>query len=520
MPISAHVPETVRRCREEILRRIPGVRAEIAHPASKRAAEIAVDVILSRAIAQSLRSDEDVDLWIKDRRKSPSLHASIIPLDRVEGWRIGGETGNISHGSGKFYSIIGVQARHRTRDGDLEWDQPIIDQPEIGILGILAMPINGVLHFCLQAKAEPGTLHSIQLAPTVQATYSNYTGVHGGSLPPFVPYFISPPKERVVFAKLQTEDGGRFLFKSNRNMVVLVNEGEIQRLPDGFIWLSLRQISRLIRNDNLINACCRSVLAGLFFGRLPAAGAWMWEHIEGTGLPPDAGVADVPESPLRETFPRTAPGCGSWPSYAELVQWIDDMKMDNHMLQKRVPLNSLRDWHMDGNGHIVYKTHRFFSILGLRVRSGNREVGSWCQPIIDNVSTGIIGLLVRKGVNGPEFLMQAKAEVGNRSAVQIAPTVQFTQENYLENEKLAKPFLFEEFLSPRQFHRIAETRQSEEGARFYHEEHVHRILMLPAQYHLDIPSGFRWLAADEIRFLLNMGEQVNSCARSILACLI
>jgi len=519
MPLSAHIREMRQCCRDIRRDKAFDEPDQKISCETRRDAGAAIDLIVSRTTAQSLHGDRDVDLWLENRRKSPVLHASIIPLDRTEGWRIDGETGNISHESGNFFSITGIKARHRTRAADLEWDQPIIDQPEIGILGILAMKIDGVLHFCLQAKAEPGTIQSVQLSPTVQATYSNYTRVHGGSLPLFVSSFLDPPRERILFAKLQTEDGGRFLFKSNRNLIVLVDEGEIQALPEGFIWLTLRQISRLIKFDNVINACCRSVLAGLFFGLLPDAGEQFGGGTARDWIS-DAGIHDYPEALSLETVARVVFADRSWRSYAGLVQWIDDMKTENHMFQKRVPLKSLQDWHVDDNGHLVYRMYRYFTIVGLHVRSCSREVGSWCQPVIDNISTGIIGLLARKGECGPEFLMQAKAEVGNRGTIQLAPTVQFTQENYLDNEKLSKPFLFEEFMNPRQFIRIAETRQSEEGARFYLEEHVHRILMLPEQYHLDIPPDFRWLTADEIRFLLSMGEQVNSCARSILACLI
>jgi len=520
MTISAYIPEAVQCCREEILRRISDAQPGKGHLASPSATETAIDLAVSRTIEQSLHHDDEVDRWIEDRRSSRPLDTTIIPLDRAEGWQIDAQTGNICHVSGKFFSITGIKARHRTNAGELEWDQPIIDQPEIGILGILAMKIGGVLHFCLQAKAEPGTIHAVQLSPTVQATYSNYTGVHGGSLPPFVSYFLDPPKERIVFAKLQTEDGGRFLFKSNRNMIVQVDEGEIEALPESFIWLTLRQISRLIRMDNVMNACCRSVLAGLFSGRIPNADDWPADTKTGAEQQRDRDAGDRSTSRSREKIDPCVFEDGSWQSYAGLVQWIDDMKSGNHMFQQRVPLKLLRDWHFDGNGHLVYRLYRYFTIVGLQVTSSGREVASWCQPILDNISTGIIGLLVRRGRRGPEFLMQAKAEVGNRGTIQLAPTVQFTQENYLDNEKLSKPFLFKEFLKPDRFTLYAETRQSEEGARFYREEHVHRILMLPEHHDLESPQDFRWLTTDELRFLLQMGEQVNSCARSILACLI
>ncbi len=205
---------------------------------------------------------------------------------------------------------------------------------------------------------------------------------------------------------------------------------------------------------------------------------------------------------------------------ADALQWIDDVKARNHMLQKRVGLKTLADWAGDDRGHVVHRTRRFFKIIGIRVLSRSREVAEWCQPILDNVGTGIIGMLVKQERGATWYLMQAKAEVGNRHIVQLAPTVQFTQENYAQSTLLPKPFLFDEFNEPRAFAVVRESRQSEEGARFYREQHVHRVLRLPDHRELDLPPDFRWLSANELRYFLHCGEQVNSCARSILACLL
>ena len=204
----------------------------------------------------------------------------------------------------------------------------------------------------------------------------------------------------------------------------------------------------------------------------------------------------------------------------ELVQWLDDMKAQNHIHQKRIGLKMLADWRMDERGRLIHKNGRFFKVVGIQVTSPSREVGTWSQPILDNAGTGIIGLLCRRMNNTTCFLMQAKAEAGNRNIVQIGPTVQFTQENYRDNEGLEKPFLFDEFNQPDSFVLLKETRQSEEGARFYMEQHVHKILLLPDSVKLVLPPEYRWFSYNQIRFFLHLGETVNSCARSILTCLL
>lgn len=207
-------------------------------------------------------------------------------------------------------------------------------------------------------------------------------------------------------------------------------------------------------------------------------------------------------------------------STSELIQWLDDMKAQNHILQKRTDLRSLADWNVDGRGYLVHRAGKFFKIVGMEVTSSSREVNTWSQPILDNVGTGIIGLLCRQMNDATYFLMQAKAEPGNRSIVQIGPTVQFTQNNYTDNDGLEKPFLFDEFDHPRLLTPFRETRQSEEGARFYREEHVHKILLLPDAVPLAPPPEYRWFSYSQIRFFLYLGETVNSCARSIFACLL
>lgn len=224
--------------------------------------DILGDIFISKTVLTAVNTDTDVDQWLKNLLRSPKLCSRLVALDSLEQWKTDESTGNIVHESGRFFSILGLSSRHRRPQGELAWDQPVIDQPEIGILGILARKFMGVLHFCLQAKEEPGNIHSVQLSPTVQATHSNYSLAHGGTPPPFVEYFLSPLPEQVLFARLQSEDGGRFLFKSNRNMIVLVDE-DIPVPPETFIWLTLRQISDLLKRDDVINACTRSVLSAV-----------------------------------------------------------------------------------------------------------------------------------------------------------------------------------------------------------------------------------------------------------------
>lgn len=453
------------------------------------------DIHRSLKLKTSLHSDRYLDRWISNRLLTSKLKIKTISLDDMQGWGISSKTGNISHDSGRFFSITGVFVRHRKDSNEIEWDQPVIDQPEVGILGIITKEIDGILHFCLQAKEEPGNINSVQLSPTVQATFSNYTRVHGGTPPAFVEYFTDPSKGRIIYAKLQTEDAGRFLFKSNRNMIVKVGESELEQLPDGFIWATLRQIGTLMQRNNLMHACTRSILSALT-------------------------ISDCTHAPRSSIRRNDRPVDFSKTSLAETIQWLDNCKAANHFWTKRTPLNSLHEWGMCRDGSYAHEHGRFFRVIGINVASTEREVSAWNQPILDNPGTGVIGLLTKVIYGERFFLMQAKAEFGNRNVVQLGPTVQFTPENYIGNKKLEKPFLFEEFYKPGRFPLLLQSIQSEEGARFYNEAHMHRILSVPETEELLTPDNFRWISQAELNFFINMGENVNSCARSVLSLML
>ncbi|TAN38795.1 MAG: hypothetical protein EPN25_13215 [Nitrospirae bacterium] len=235
-------------------------------------------------------------------------------------------------------------------------------------------------------------------------------------------------------------------------------------------------------------------------------------------------AAGLPERIVRELKIEQLTSCfedtPGLHSTKELIQWLDDARADNHIFAKREGLNTLEEWRRDESGFFSHRQRKFFRVIGVKTMSPSREVSAWSQPILDNEGTGIIGLLMKRIKGRSYFLMQAKVDAGNRNTVQIGPTVQFNPGNYIDNEKLRKPFLFDRFLNSEGLMTIKESMQAEEGGRFFKEEHLHKILLLPDELQLGIPPQYRWFSLNQIRFFLHLGDSVNSSARSILACLV
>jgi len=229
--------------------------------------------IISRieTMLESIRDDNQINKldyiieWFNKKREESDMLVEEIDINDLEKWNVDSNSGNVKHESGGFFEVIGVKVSN-TFDrevGKKGWTQPMIAKNPGGILGILMKKINGVPHYLLQAKAEPGNIGKLQLSPTLQATTSNLLKAHGGTKPLFSEYFDEENNPKIIYAKWQSEDGGRFHLKSNFNMIVEVKENENLKIPDSFIWVTLYQIKQLMKIENFVGPHVRGIISYL-----------------------------------------------------------------------------------------------------------------------------------------------------------------------------------------------------------------------------------------------------------------
>lgn len=420
-----------------------------------------------------------------------------VPLQTLTQWNSDPDSGVIRHASGKFFTIQGVEVHISKGPSSHQWSQPIILQPEIGILGILVKEFNKVPHYLMQLKAEPGNRNGIQLSPTVQATRSNYTRVHGGSAIPYLDYFRERDRHRVVSDVRQSEQGSWFLQKRNRNMVVEVSD-DVEVL-DGFHWLTIAQIHDLLRVDDLVNMDARSVLSCLpFLDVMPATVA-------------------LDRGELVLSLIRSWSGDRrSLHSTPELLSWITDARTRTDIELREAPLNRLPRWHY-GNDKISHETSRFFDVIGVRVEAAGREVGRWDQPMIAARDTGLAAFLVTRIDGVLHVLVGMRIEPGFADVAELAPTVQCTPANYeLGDLDLERPAFLDEVLQADSSMVRFDTTHSEEGGRFFHTRS--RYMIVETTERLDHPD-FRWMTLHQVTELLRHSHYVNIQARSLLACM-
>ncbi|WP_281367948.1 NDP-hexose 2,3-dehydratase family protein [Nonomuraea typhae] len=434
----------------------------------------------------------DVRNWFEEVAERTAMTVERLPLDELGGWSRCASTGNIRHDSGKFFTVQGLDVRLPGRAVDA-WTQPIINQPEVGILGILIRRLDGGPQLLMQAKNEPGNHDGPQVSPTVQATRSNYTRVHKGRPVPYLEHFRNP-SGRVLADVRQSEQGAWFYRKRNRNMVVEV--GEDVEVLDGFRWLTLEQVHGLLAVPDLVNMDARTVLACLPVLGRPAPGA-------------DGFRAAL----IRSRDPRQ----GAEHGIDEVLSWLSGIRSTVDISTEPIPLNRIRQWHRS-DGRISHESGRFFDIIGVRVVSAGREVSSWTQPMIEPIGTGVVAFLVRRIGGVLHALVHARVEPGYTDVVELAPTVQCVPANYDHLPPAARPLFLDAVLGAPPERIRYDTVLSEEGGRFYHARNRYLIVETdedPAPGHPD----FRWLAMHQVVELLRHSYYLNVQARTLSACL-
>ena len=413
----------------------------------------------------------DVPYWLATRGRARVRQISFAELD---GWSFAADTGNLGHRSGRFFTVEGL---HVVRP-DTEWQQPIIVQPEIGILGILAKEFDGILHFLMQAKMEPGNPNLVQLSPTVQATRSNYTTAHGGAKVKYLDYFLHCDRDRVLTDVLQSEHGAWFYQKRNRNMIVEVDEDV--PLDDDFRWFTLGQLGTLLHQDNVVNMDARTVLA---------------------------------------SAPMTYPEGSALSSDTDLLSWFTGERARHDVHARRTPLRQVAEWNCDA--YSVYRPdNRFFRVVAVAVEGAGREVSSWTQPLFEPVGLGVVGFAYRTFDGVPHILVHARVEGGFLDTVELAPTVQYIPANYAHLPAAQRPPFLDLMLDAASARIRYAAVHSEEGGRFLNAESRYLIVETDeSTTPTEAPPDYHWITPGQLNWLAGHSRYVNVQARTLLAVL-
>ncbi|MDT0329521.1 NDP-hexose 2,3-dehydratase family protein [Nocardiopsis lambiniae] len=417
----------------------------------------------------------DVVAWAAERAAAGGFSVTRVPFAEMDSWGFRPDTGDLVHDSGRFFSITGLRSVVDGDPGTLR-HQPVIHQPEVGVLGLLAKEFDGVLHFLVQAKMEPGNPGIVQLSPTVQATRSNYTRAHRGRPVRHIEHFVGSGRGRVLTDVLQSEHGWWFHHKSNRNMIVETDR-EVEPHED-FRWVTLGTLGALMHVDETVNMDTRTVLA----------------------CAPVSFGADA-----------------SAHSDTGLLSWFTEQRASRTLSAERVPLGSLPGW-VRTPDRLHHEQDRDFDVVAVAVRARAREVASWSQPLLAPHGPGVAAFLTRRVAGVPHLLVHARVEPGFLDTVELGPTVQCTHDEATAPPGLRPPFLDTVLSASPELVRYRAV-HSEEGGRFLHARTRCLVVEDPRPAGASEPPGYLWATPDQLVALARHGHYLDVQARTLLAAL-
>ncbi|MEU0254342.1 NDP-hexose 2,3-dehydratase family protein [Streptomyces sp. NPDC006184] len=476
-----------------------------AAPGTRRraAASLAERLARSAAVRDSpgLPTEDVVLPWLARERRDGGFAVSRIPFARLDQWSFHEETGNLVHRSGRFFTVEGLRVTGEDWPAG-GFNQPIISQPEHGILGILVREFDGVPHLLMQAKMEPGNTGLVQLGPTVQATRSNYTRVHRGGGTRYLEHFTGPGRGRVLVDTLQSEQGDSFLHKRNRNMAVEVFEDVAA--GRGHRWMTLGQVHALMGLDHVVNMDVRTVLACLPLG---------------PETTPGGGPAVPRADPFQEALTRSlSPGESVRHDELELLTWLTDLRTGTPRSARLIPLSALVGWRRSEDA-ISEPSGRCHRVIAVSVRAGTREVTHWTQPMLEFPGQGVAAFVVRRIDGVLHVLVRGKAQPGLRDGIELAPTVSCVSRDWRALPPGERAPLLDHVLGADPAQIRFDAVLPEEGGRFYRRDNRYLVVEAGDDFPVAESDTMRWVTLRQLKRLLRYGTYVSVEARTLISCL-
>ena len=415
-------------------------------------------------------SNKSFNRWFSSQKKKQKINIKIKNLNKLINWHK--NKNHITHNSSKFFKIIAIDVKSNMVGNN--WDQPIIIQNEMGILGILKDSVKN--KYLLQAKVEPGNKNKLQLSPTVQATKSNYQRVHGGKKIPYLNYFL---KNRKSFID-QSEQGYRYLYKSNYNS--LINIKNKIKVLNNYFWLDKADIKELVKKRSILNMDTISVFSTFL-------------------------KKEKKDTPLN--------------SQSKILKWISKKDKFYRLRAKVKPLNSLKDWRVT-NVKIEHKRKNHFSVIGINIKSNKREVKEWDQPIIKGRKLAFVGFIISQFNKTNHYLCRYNKKPGLKTSTLSCSVNTSDVSNYKRIHTLSafQKHLLNNFLMKKnkKFKTVYENILSDEGGRFYNCEIKYKALFIKNNSKIILPKDYIWISQNQMIKMINK-KKIDIEARLLFGCI-
>lgn len=438
----------------------------------------------------------ELHTWIAGHAGSSGLSVRAVPLGECAEWRL--DNAILSHRSGRFFSVVGYHCT--TGPAHLLGLQlPMIDQPEIGILGFAVRRTSAGWAWLLQAKTEPGNVGGTQAGPTVQATYSNYMRVHGGRPTRMLELFDEHAVRGAMTDVEQSEQGDRFIGKFNRNVVVEVASDYPSPDDSAWRWFGATAMRDALEQDFVFNTDARSVMF-----------CADWRLLSDDDVPfsrwrCQGGFGDkLLLSSLDSRWEEKISGA---------LAVLDAAQPDTVIRFQRVGLDRMAGWCMDENEVRALEEGVDPRVRAYEIHALDREVEHWCQPLLINLHMGRVALACAMRDGTLQFLLIPSFEPGFGHRPQFAPS-------WVSGLGHANPEGLLEALDGPAALRHAQVLQSDEGGRFMHSVASYELVELDEHAARAWSDAGAWVSLGTLRRMVARRGLLTNELRSVCSLLL
>jgi len=218
-------------------------------------------LVSSLSEENSLNSINEISEWLHEAKRYKKIDQEIIPLKSLykHGWVL--SDSSLKSNSNKNFEVVGIKATVDSREV-CSWFQPIIKDNIPKVYAFLIKKINGIFHVLTKLVEEDYSWAGPELGPTLSSVDSNNLDLKKELLN----FNVKENEYNVIYDRVQSEEGGRFLEQKNRYVLIVVNDDVDVIINQNYKWVTLYQLKRMTNSECCVNIEARSLLCiGSYF---------------------------------------------------------------------------------------------------------------------------------------------------------------------------------------------------------------------------------------------------------------
>ena len=185
------------------------------------------------------------------------------------------------------------------------------------------------------------------------------------------------------------------------------------------------------------------------------------------------------------------------------MKWKNSLNRKYFLNNRIISLNLIKNWNLTKK-KIFHKTNNYFSVIGIKVKTNNREISDWSQPIIEGSKMAFVGYLIKKFKNTNHYLCRYILKPGSKMGTYTCSVNTSKFKGYKKSKDLTnfqKKLISKYFINSKNI--LYDNILSDEGGRFYHSQIKYMACIMDKNQDIKLPECYIWLSQNQLIDLIH-----------------